>query len=365
VSYGQYKTIRYNQPTADTSAIIFADTTLNFVTDSFVQDLGFVPQTYAKMTKYFKYIGKEDIFIVKSWTGDPHFIYEYPSEVLIPGKIYSFEIYFTQIERQGRFNKAMGFRLSNDSTIVFRFKGTVIPDNKKDFQYFGDYSEGYAPAMYYDNWLFVDASLTKIIDTNYDCIMYNNELSGENYIYGFSEGLAPVKNSDGKIGFIDKTGKLVIDFLYSDTGGFSYGIAPVCVHPDCDNACWGYINKNSEWVFEPQFWSALPINYGMAGVQINGKYGFIDCNGELAIPLIFTAIGRFSDGLCFVSMSENQADFFVINKFGETIIDGPFDNYLQEFRNGKAIVSKKGECLEIDKSGQVLRKLNNSFCEEE
>jgi hypothetical protein len=180
--------------------------------------------------------------------------------------------------------------------------------------------------------------------------------------FGYTE---PVKNSEGKIGFIDKTGKLRIDFRFTDTRGFSEGIAPVCIYPECDNACWGFINTKGEWILEPQFWSALPVTDGVARVQINRKFGFIDTKGKLVIPLQYNTAGRFGDGLCFVSLSENETDYFVINTKGETIIAGPFDYYSSEFRNGKAIVSKNGDCLEIDKTGKILRKFDPSSCGQE
>jgi hypothetical protein len=353
---------RYNNPVSDTNSIIFADTVNNFVTDSLTHNLGFVPQNCAKLTKYFKYIGKDEISIVKCWTGDPHFICEFPKEKLIPGKIYSFEVCFYQINRPGRFNKAMGFKLSNDSLIAFRFEGSVIYDNKENYQYFGEFSEGFAPAYFMDSWIFVDYNFTKIIDIPYDCVMLPNDLSGGYYIYGFSDGLAPVKNSEGKIGFVDKNGKLKIDFRFSDTGGFSEGIAPVCIYPDCDNECWGYINTKGDWVVEPKYWSALPISCGLAGVQVNSKHGFIDVEGNLVIPLIYPAAGRFSDGLCFVTLSEIETDFFVINKEGKTVIEGPFDYYSSEFRNGKAIVRIKNKCYEIDTIGKILKELDSSDC---
>lgn len=117
---------RYNQPVEDTNSIIFADTLNNFVTDSLIHDIGLVPQNIARLTKYFKYTGTEGTYIEKAWTGDPHYICEYPQEELIPGKIYSFEVCFCMINRPGNFSRYMGFYLSNGSIITFLFKGTVM-----------------------------------------------------------------------------------------------------------------------------------------------------------------------------------------------------------------------------------------------
>lgn len=133
INYSAYsQMLRYNQPISDTNSIVFADTIQNIVTDSLEHNIGIVPQTRGGLTKYFKYTGVEDVYIRKPFTSDPHFICEYPKEPLVSGKIYSFEVCFTHINRLGCFNKSMGFILSNDSVIIFRFTGEVTSSDKDD-----------------------------------------------------------------------------------------------------------------------------------------------------------------------------------------------------------------------------------------
>ena len=43
----------------------------------------------------------------------------------------------------------------------------------------------------------------------------------------FREGLSAVKNSNGKWGYIDKKGKLIIDYQYDDASDFKNGVANV------------------------------------------------------------------------------------------------------------------------------------------
>ncbi|MDJ0515966.1 MAG: WG repeat-containing protein [Trichodesmium sp. MO_231.B1] len=50
-----------------------------------------------------------------------------------------------------------------------------------------------------------------------------------NYSSSFSEGLAAVKK-DGKWGYIDKTGKIVIPYQFDDAYGFQQGLAKVIVN---------------------------------------------------------------------------------------------------------------------------------------
>src|SRR4051812_14853451 len=64
----------------------------------------------------------------------------------------------------------------------------------------------------------------------------------------FSEGLAAFENEDGKHGYIDETGKVVIEPVFDNWTEFSEGLAAVSV-----NFEWGYIDKTGKWVIQPQF----------------------------------------------------------------------------------------------------------------
>lgn len=129
LTYGQN-----GKPIMDITNITFRDTIFNIAFDSISHHLGnIVPSNKNnRLVKYFKYIGKEPIFIKKTWTSDPHFICEYPKELLMPNKIYSFTICFWHQDRQGNMTKVMGFDLSDGNRISLKFTGTYIPIEKID-----------------------------------------------------------------------------------------------------------------------------------------------------------------------------------------------------------------------------------------
>ena len=63
-----------------------------------------------------------------------------------------------------------------------------------------------------------------------------------------------------------------------------------------ENGKWGFINSKGEIVIEPQFESAKPFREGLAVVsqlkqQSNGSkyktYGYINCEGEIVIDIIY------------------------------------------------------------------------------
>ena len=125
--FGQ--TTSAEERTMDSLEISFRDTIYDFVFDSLKHDLGAIDAAayHSQLTKYFKYIGKAPITITRAWTGDPHFICQFPNEPLIPNQIYPFTICFSHKGRVGTMSKQMGFELSDGRRITLQFKGHYTP----------------------------------------------------------------------------------------------------------------------------------------------------------------------------------------------------------------------------------------------
>lgn len=93
------------------------------------------------------------------------------------------------------------------------------------------------------------------------------------------------------------------------------------------------------------------FNNGLAKIKQNGKYGFIDVNGVLVIPITYDFAFDFSENFCAVELNN---EWFYINKLNQRIIQIPEIKNPQPFQNGYAkiklpegvtFVSKKGEFL--------------------
>jgi hypothetical protein len=96
----------------------------------------------------------------------------------------------------------------------------------------------------------------------------------------FSEGLAPVL-SFNKLGFIDKTGKVVIEPEFRETLGFSEGLAAVKIIGSDGAYVWGYIDRAGKLVIEPRFREAQSFAGGLAQVStFEGQRLLIDGNGK-------------------------------------------------------------------------------------
>lgn len=114
----------------------------------------------------------------------------------------------------------------------------------------------------------------------------------------FSEGLAEVRKN-GKSGYIDKTGKLVIKYRYYYAGEFSEGLAKVYFKR---GGGIGFINTKGEVVIEPRrFDSCKDFHEGVCAASAMGKWGYINREGKW---LYYPKYGRclsYSNGLAVVS----------------------------------------------------------------
>lgn len=108
------------------------------------------------------------------------------------------------------------------------------------------------------------------VNDKWNLVNENNETIAN--ITDLMQSYARIK-LNGKYGFIDKSGKIVIKPQFDNAGSFSEGLAAVKL-----DGKYGLIDKNGKIILEPQF---DKIDYFTPiGIQINGKWGTIDENGK-------------------------------------------------------------------------------------
>ena len=71
------------------------------------------------------------------------------------------------------------------------------------------------------------------------------------YLQYCENGWYVAQNQDGRYGYIDKSGNVMIDFEFEDAEKFSCGLAPVLI-----DGLWGFINEDGEVVIEPAYLTA-------------------------------------------------------------------------------------------------------------
>jgi len=129
----------------------------------------------------------------------------------------------------------------------------------------------------------------------------------------FSEGLVAVKSSNSeKYGYMDKEGKMIIPPQYDDAMPFRNGLAFV----EKDGA-YSFIDKSGNVVFTENDGIRIPrfssFSEDMAVIIKDGKYGYINTKGKIVIEPQFESAGPFSEGLAAVRIKNKSlwVNFFV------------------------------------------------------
>lgn len=215
---------------------------------------------------------------------------------------------------------------------------SILVFNKIDAINYGDlFSEtqnGLVKAKTGDKWGYIDKTGKYVINPQFD--------EAEN----FYNGLAIVAIDD-KIGFIDTSGKYVINPQFDDASEFNEGIA--CVK---SNGKYGYIDKSGKYIINPQFDSAYSFADGIALVEADDKYGYINTKGKYIINPQFDDANTFSNGLAAVKSGEQWG---YINQKGDLIINYQYAEAYSMSTDGYAIVMTLNKSLIIidKKSNQV------------
>ncbi|MGB3454648.1 MAG: WG repeat-containing protein [Moheibacter sp.] len=167
---------------------------------------------------------------------------------------------------------------------------------------------------------------------------------------------------DGKWGFINRNGELVIPYKYDIVGEFNEGLIPVKI-----NNLWGFINEEDKLIIPAKYEKVTEFHDGLAGFYENGKWGFINKNDIVIIPAQYTGISIFSEGLCAVNtkafnFSGGGISTEIINKKGETIFRGEFwafHPYINGIANYWESYDFGGRNIFIDTKGEVVKIIEN------
>lgn len=152
---------------------------------------------------------------------------------------------------------------------------------------------------------------------------------------------------DGRWGFVDRTGKVVIGTRFDGARPFCEGLAGVKVRGK-----WGYIDETGETVIEPRFDEVEHFSEGVALVRAGEKWGYLDRTGQVFIKPRFDCAKRFFEGLAAVEVAGKWG---YIDRTGRMAIEPRYDVTGRFFR-GIARVWANGKWADIDKSGNCVRR---------
>jgi hypothetical protein len=131
------------------------------------------------------------------------------------------------------------------------------------------------------------------------------------------------------------------------------------------NEKYGYISRSGEMVISLKYNNALSFSQGIAAVQLDSSWFFIDKTGKQIFVDYFHDVSSFKDSLCAVT--KDGADWGYIDVNGVYIIPPDYEA-AEDFDGGFAIVSKKekdpkhkgmfiSQRYKINKVGNVIEKL--------
>lgn len=166
------------------------------------------------------------------------------------------------------------------------------------------------------------------------------------HIGDFNEGLAKVK-LDGRYGYIDKEGNVVIPIKYDDCYPFIGNVANVVL-----NSKEGMINRNGYEVIPIRYEQVCAFYNGLARVKLNDKYGFVDKSGQEVIPCKYDDAHFFKNGICAVRLNEKWG---FIDKKGTNVVPFNYDD-IYPFSGWPVLVALNGKWIFIDKSGAMVYK---------
>jgi hypothetical protein len=116
--------------------------------------------------------------------------------------------------------------------------------------------------------------------------------------------------------------------------GASDDLKPSLYPVDIDGK-WGYINRTGHVVIPARYDEAAYFTEGLAAVRVRGRYGYIDPAGHWVIPPRFKYAFAFHEKLAWV---DDEPSGF-IDRTGRLVLSAPPAGYCREFREGLAKVT--------------------------
>ena len=170
--------------------------------------------------------------------------------------------------------------------------------------------------------------------------------------------------SNGKYGFMNSQGKLIIPALYNEVGPFQEGLAVVSKED-----LFGIIDKKNQVVVDFQFDEILEFVNNRAIVRKERKYGVIDRLGKLIFPLAFDDISLNDSGLYDAVKEEKNSMYdlnFHILPYVDGVVEQSFSQWMSiqypeyEFvgdldrTSNRAVVKVSGQLNYIDSTGKLI-----------
>jgi hypothetical protein len=139
----------------------------------------------------------------------------------------------------------------------------------------------------------------------------------------------------------------VIRLQFQDAGEFSEGLAWVLM-----NGRFGYVEASGHLAIPATFAEAMPFSEGLATVKVGDRWGYIDKTGKIVVAARFESANDFSEGLARVSTGDQYG---FIDRTGRLVIPERYGVMSGDFSEGLAPACIASlQCGYIDKTGTMV-----------
>ena len=200
------------------------------------------------------------------------------------------------------------------------------------------FSDGLA-AVNNGKWGFIDRDGNEIVPLQYDSLLISDELLNPPEPVARVASITSIASTPGVAGaasvadIVTENGRQVELEQVDDTDRFNY--FPEGLTAVSKDGKWGFIDKDGNETISLQFDSTRNFSGGFSAVCIRYKWGFIDVQGNEIIPIQYNSLGEFSEGK--VSFCDNYGKFGYLDRLGNIIVPPQFDS-ASAFSNGYADV---------------------------
>lgn len=253
-----------------------------------------------------------------------------------------------------------------------------------------DFSEGRAQVIDNDGFKIINTSGKVLTSKAYSFIgsfengraLFGEALGDGQYLYGFldrqgkevvpaefltanefQDDKAVVQLPSKEYALINKNGKVLHKYPYPFVGNLGEGLL---AFKETEDGKFGYIDVKGTIVIPPKFTSAMPFEYGRAIVNMaedyGEDYGLIDREGKFIYPPVYNDIHHLGKNRVAIGKAIKEGSPFYGSNYALGTTDGKVlteFKYLTilEFKEGVASVTTGQETFFIDKLGKMAKGL--------
>lgn len=199
-----------------------------------------------------------------------------------------------------------------------------------------------------------------LIDTMGNIVQQFPEIVQSMYLSG---NYAIIHGSDGRAGFMKRSGEIVLEPKYNGIEPLYDDFAAVQIEGDDLGVKSAFIDTTGSFVFGKTFGFIRSFSEGYAAVEVNGKWGFIDRTGKQAVEPVYDDVKGFYKGLAIVGLKHGKSfRYGYIDTTGRVVIKVTYAD-AGYFEYGLAPVKIGKKYGFIDRTGQVViqPKYDNAF----